>query len=65
MDTLRSTYRETIERNFEEAGWNVSKWWLNTQRYPDKTYEENYAFLKYWLAERNAWLEDYLNITMK
>ena len=63
LDTLRSSYRETIERNFEEAGWSASKWWLNTQRQPDKTYEENYAFLKSWLAERNAWLEDYLNIS--
>ena len=63
LDTLRSSYRETIERNYEEAGWSASKWWLNTQRQPDKTYEENYAFLKSWLAERNAWLEDYLNIS--
>ncbi len=63
LDTLCSACRETIERNYEEAGWDISKHWINTQRHPDKTYEENYAFLKNWLAERNAWFEEYLNIT--
>ena len=60
LDTLRSTYSETINRNYTEAGWSASKWWINIQRQPDRTYEENYSFLKNWLYERNLWFEDYL-----
>lgn len=57
---MRSTYSETINRNYTEAGWSASKWWINIQRQPDRTYEENYSFLKNWLYERNLWFEDYL-----
>lgn len=60
LDSLRLTYGDTIDRNYGEAGWNVSKWWISIQRQPDKTYEENYSFLKNWLYERNLWFEDYL-----
>jgi len=59
LDTLRSTYTATIDRNYGEAGWRASKWWINIQRQPDKTYDENYAFLKNWLAERCDWFEEY------
>ena len=59
LDTLRSTYSETVERNYTEAEWTASKWWINIQRQPDKTYEDNYSFLKNWLYERNLWFEDY------
>lgn len=60
LDGLRSAYSETIARNYEEAGWRISKWWINTQREPDKSYVENYVFLKNWLAGRYAWFEEYL-----
>lgn len=59
LDTLRMAYSETIERNYAEAGWRASKWWINIQRQPDSTYEGNYAFLKTWLAERFVWFEGY------
>ena len=60
LDTMHLTYRGTIDRNYSEAGWRASKWWINIQRQPDKTYDENYAFLKNWLAERYNWFEEYL-----
>ena len=37
--------------------------WLNYQKVPFATYEENYDFLKGWCAQRNAWLSDYYEIT--
>lgn len=60
LDTLRSTYSETIDRNYDDAGWRVSKWWINIQLKPGQTYEDNYDYLKNWLTERNAWFEEYL-----
>ena len=60
LDTLRATYRDQIDRNYTDAGWNVAKWWINIQRKPDKTYDENYAFVKNWLAERHEWFDEYL-----
>ena len=60
LDTLRSTYSKTIDRNFTEAGWNPSRNWINIQRRNDSTYDGNYNFLKNWLKERNEWFEEYL-----
>lgn len=59
LDGLRSAYGETIERNYTQAGWKISKWWINTQRKPDHSYDDNYAFLKDWLSGRYAWFEAY------
>ena len=61
LDGLRSAYGETIERNYAEAGWRISKWWINTERKPDHSYDDNYAFLKNWLSGRYAWFEAYLD----
>ena len=60
LDTLRAQYAGVIARNFNK--WSVSRWWLNYQRIPFATYEENYAFLKNWCAERNAWLTEYYDL---
>ncbi len=54
LDSIRLTYNDTIQHNYNEAGWKVNKFWINIQRKPDSTYEENYAFLKDWLSQRNA-----------
>ena len=54
LDSLRARYSDVINRNFQK--WSVKKWWLNYQKIPYSTYEENYAFLKQWTAERTAWL---------
>lgn len=59
LDTFRSTYSDTINRNYNEAGWQVKRGWINIQRTPDATYEENYAFLKNWLCERHKWFDEY------
>lgn len=59
LDTFRSIYSDTINRNYNEAGWQAKKAWINIQRTPDKTYEENYAFLKNWLRERYEWFDSY------
>ena len=61
LDVLRERYADLFARNFGK--WRVGRWWLNYQKVPFDTYEENYAFLKSWCAQRNAWLSDYFGIT--
>ena len=56
LDSTYEQYKPVIERNFNEAGWIVSKWWVNHFKKPLPTYKENYDFLKNWCAERNAWM---------
>ena len=60
LDSLRAQYSGVINRNFQK--WSVKRWWLNYQKIPFATYEENYAFLKQWTAERTAWLSDYYGV---
>ena len=60
LDTMRARYSDVIDHNYTR--WNVAKWWMNYQRKPLKTYEENYAVLKNWCAERGAWLAEYYRI---
>ncbi len=57
LDTLRTQYADVFARNFTK--WNVGKWWLNYQKVPYKTYEENFAYLKSWCYDRNIWLAEY------
>ena len=61
LDKLRADHSEVFAHNFTK--WNVGRWWLNYQKVPYKTYDENYSFLKKWCGERNKWLTDYFNIT--
>lgn len=60
LDSLREQYADLFARNFKV--WDVKRWWLNYQKVPYSTYDENYDFLKNWCAERNAWLTDYYGI---
>ena len=61
LDKLHDQYADVFARNFGK--WRVGKWWLNYQKVPYATYDENYAFLKTWCAQRNAWLSDYYEIS--
>lgn len=61
LDHLRDQYADVFARNFGK--WYVGRWWLNYQKVPYATYDENYDFLKSWCAERNAWLSDYYEIS--
>lgn len=60
LDSLRTQYADVIDRNFRR--WNVGRWWMNYQKPPLATYEENYVFLKNWCAERNTWLTGYYDL---
>ena len=60
LDTLRSDYADVISRNFEK--WNVRKHWINYQKAPLATYDDNFAYLKNWCSERNAWLTEYYDL---
>lgn len=59
IDATIETYRESISRNYGEAGWDVSKIYtdgLVLERFPFMTYEENVEYYRKWLRKRNEWL---------
>ena len=56
MDTVLDTYGDSFARNYDEAGWKVDVEYSNLERIPDKTYEQNVAYLRTWLKERNEWM---------
>ncbi len=60
LDTLRTENAELFARNF--TVWNPGRWWLNYQKHPFATYDENYQFLKTWCAERNSYLTSYYGL---
>ena len=60
LDTLREEYGGLFAENF--SVWSVNRWWINYQKKPLATYEENYGFLKNWCGERHAWLSAYFEV---
>ena len=56
IDTLSAEYRNVFDRNYREAGWNVSRYWVNVQKKPLSTYDENLSYLKSWCVQRDLWL---------
>lgn len=56
FDSAYEQYKPVIERNYKEAGWLISKWWVNHIKKPLPTYAENYDYMKNWCVERNAWM---------
>ena len=59
IDRLLDEYRPLFDRNYTDAGWNVSKWWVNVQKKPLSTYDENVGYLRGWLSDRVGWLNEY------
>ena len=59
MDRLYQEYAEVFARNYSPGTWSVTKWWINIQKKPLATYQENYDYLKNWYRERNTWLSGY------
>lgn len=62
IDTVSSEYREVFDRNYEDTDWDISFQYLNLMRPPDKTYEENFEYLRDWYKNRNEWYSEYLHI---
>ena len=59
IDETIDTYKESFDRNHEEAGWDPSKIYKEgfiAERTPDATYEANVEFYRNWLKQRNEWL---------
>lgn len=59
IDSMIETYEASFSRNHNEAGWSPDTVWnpyLQLERDPDPTYEENVEFYRNWLQERNEWL---------
>ena len=64
MDTFLSDYQNVISRNYNEAGWKVNRYWVNVQKVPLATYDENLDFLRDWLRTRTTWLANTYSITL-
>lgn len=62
IDVIIKRYKNVFERNFSEAGWDVSKIYNKYVRTPDATYQENVEYLKNWLGKRNEWMAEYYGI---
>lgn len=60
IDSLAEEYSAEIERNFTDAGWDITKKWSQYQRVPLPTYQENLDYLKEWCQSRFNWLDSYL-----
>lgn len=56
IDTVLKQYGKSFERNYTDAGWDVSRVYSTLERVPDKTYEGNVEYLRNWLKQRNSWL---------
>ncbi|MBR3811110.1 MAG: CotH kinase family protein [Agathobacter sp.] len=58
IDKTIATYKESIDRNNGEAGWDPSKIYDEDflERYPESTYEANVEYFRKWLRKRNEWL---------
>ena len=59
IDRLLDEYRPLFDRNYSTAGWRVNKWWVNVQKKPLPTYDENVGYLRSWLCARVDWLAGY------
>lgn len=60
IDQTVATYGEVFQRNFGEAGWDVSKQYNRYMRQPYETYEENVEYLRSWLKQHNDYLYGYI-----
>lgn len=59
IDETIALYKESIDRNYGEAGWDPSKIYKEKdflERYPEPTYEKNVEYYRKWLQRRNEWL---------
>jgi len=56
LDTAYAQYSDVFSRNYNEAGWNIGKWWINIQKKPLLTYDANFAYLKDWCRQRFEWM---------
>ena len=62
IDTFLSDYNPVIKRNFTDAGWDVTRYYVNVMKVPLATFEQNYAFYKNWCYERAEWLREHFGI---
>lgn len=60
MDRILARCGESFAANWEV--WSVSSKDSSAERIPDATYEENVAFLRGWLKNRNHWMLNYYGL---
>ena len=59
IDSFLADYSEIIDKNFSLTGFKVSAYYVNVMSRPLSTYEENLAFYRNWMYDRDIWLADY------
>ena len=59
IDRLLEEYSPLFNRNYTTAGWRADKWWVNVQKKPLSTFDENVGYLRDWLGARVDWLAEY------
>lgn len=59
LDKAYAEYAAVFSRNYREANWVISKWWINIQMKPFGNYEQNFDYLKNWCRLRNEWMTEY------
>lgn len=62
IDSFYETYEPAITRNYAAGVWPVSRYYVNVQKKPLSTYEENYDYYVNWCNERVSFLTDYFEI---
>lgn len=63
LDQTLDTYGWLFEKNYKSAddggaGWYVNGKYINIEKTPFDTYQENYDYLKKWLENRLNWLKE-------
>ncbi len=59
IDKNIEQYINVFKRNFNEAGWEITKRYSTNEMAPFETYEENVEFLSTWLTNRLSWMDEY------
>lgn len=62
IDSFYNTYKNVINRNFKDAGWQVNRYYVNVMKRPLATFGENWDFYVNWCKERVSWLTEYFGV---
>lgn len=65
IDRIIDGASKSIQNNFSKTAWRPGAVYCDLMRIPDKTYDENVAYLRAWLERRNQWLLKHWGLTSK
>jgi hypothetical protein len=65
IDRIIEGASKSIQNNFSKTAWRPGAVYCDLMRIPDKTYDENVAYLRAWLERPNKWLLKHWGLTSK